>query len=72
MDDIQSSTAFIDNGEKGGNAYNSGHFDILENGALVINNVAVDDEGLYQVDVIDRTASVRRAQIIIHATGELN
>ncbi|PIK46650.1 hypothetical protein BSL78_16483 [Apostichopus japonicus] len=70
LDDIQSSTAFIDNGEKGGNAYNSGHFDILENGALVINNVAVDDEGLYQVDVIDRTASVRRAQIIIHATGK--
>lgn len=62
--------AYLSNGMKGGKGYESGNYDILPNGNLVIELVSYHHERTYEAIVIGNTDTSRSYYIDLKVTGK--
>ncbi|XP_071850906.1 uncharacterized protein [Apostichopus japonicus] len=59
----------LDHGDKSGDGYQSGEYDIYPNGSLLINNVTASHESVYRVSTATSTSGSRISNVIcVHTT----
>ncbi|XP_071816980.1 uncharacterized protein [Apostichopus japonicus] len=72
FDDSERSFLLIDGGTKSGNGYESGDYDITQNGDMIINRADANHDGKYKIIVLDKGGLGTSKTMMVFVTVPLN
>lgn len=69
FNDSERSFLLIDGGTKSGDGYESGDYDIAENGDMIIKRADANHDGKYKIIVLDKGGLGTSKIMMVHVTG---